>query len=162
MQYTFNLRTKGEEKKNGSQWRITMPKNNTLINQLKKKRAKIDVEMKKKKSKVDAQIKAIVARDNKTQRKEETRIKIILGSMLWTMEKKNESPLKGSLQGLLDKWLSRDIDKKLLGKYGLYREGGQSNADEIKSDTPAQNQVNDNKEQLLQRAKELRIVSSHK
>jgi hypothetical protein len=67
-----------------------------------------------KRSQINAQIQAIKARENGQQRKDDTRRKVLIGSVVLKMLKTGEMPQE-RLNQLLDKHLEAERDRKLFG-----------------------------------------------
>jgi hypothetical protein len=67
-----------------------------------------------KRSQINAQIQAIKARENGQQRKDDTRRKVLIGSVVLKMLKTGEMPQE-RLNQLLDKHLETERDRKLFG-----------------------------------------------
>lgn len=65
-----------------------------------------------KKQKIQKQLNAIMARENKQKRKDDTRKKILIGSVVLAESKINEKTAEW-LQKILDKRITKDADRKL-------------------------------------------------
>lgn len=67
--------------------------------------------LKEQRAKLDARIQAAQARANESERKQDTRRKILIGSYYLDQALKNNQ--MDELKNLLDKFLTRDSDRKL-------------------------------------------------
>ncbi len=71
-------------------------------------------QLEERKRKLEAQIKQEKARENSKKRKEETRRKILVGSMVLAQVEKGEWP-EDRLRKAMDEFLTRDQDRALFG-----------------------------------------------
>jgi C4-dicarboxylate-specific signal transduction histidine kinase len=69
-----------------------------------------------KKAQIDAQIKAVAARTRTQDRKNDTRRKVIVGALaLHHMEKNPDSGFTKTLMAVLDEYVTRAAERRLLG-----------------------------------------------